>query len=43
VLVTDFFGSVQNVELTGQKYNLSNTDDIIVANNNIDSSSSKMK
>ncbi|CAJ0758325.1 24826_t:CDS:2, partial [Entrophospora sp. SA101] len=42
VLVTDFFGSVQNVELTGQKYNLSNTDDIIVANNNIDSSSSIM-
>nr|CAG8545991.1 1600_t:CDS:10 [Entrophospora candida]CAG8554048.1 8741_t:CDS:10 [Entrophospora candida] len=42
VLVTDFFGSVQNVELTGQKYNLSNTDDMIVANNNIDSSSSIM-
>ncbi|CAG8700476.1 9187_t:CDS:2, partial [Acaulospora morrowiae] len=28
VLVTDFFGSVQNVELTGQKYNLSNVDTI---------------
>ncbi|CAG8560051.1 10535_t:CDS:2, partial [Acaulospora morrowiae] len=28
VLVTDFFGSVQNVELTGQKYNLSNSDTI---------------
>jgi phosphatidylinositol glycan class K len=26
VLVTDFFGSVQNVELTGQQYNISNSD-----------------
>ncbi|CAG8655501.1 16091_t:CDS:2 [Dentiscutata erythropus] len=26
VLVTDFFGSVQNVELMGQKYNLSNSE-----------------
>jgi phosphatidylinositol glycan class K len=26
VLVTDFFGSVQNIELTGQQYNLSNSD-----------------
>lgn len=25
VLVTDFFGSVQNVELTGQQYNISNS------------------
>ena len=30
-----FFGSVQNVELTGQKYNLSDTDDITTNNNNI--------
>ncbi|RIB18152.1 peptidase C13 family-domain-containing protein [Gigaspora rosea] len=29
VLVTDFFGSVQNVELMGQKYNLSNSETII--------------
>ncbi|CAG8797347.1 21652_t:CDS:2 [Gigaspora margarita] len=29
VLVTDFFGSVQNVELMGQKYNLSNSETMI--------------
>ncbi|CAG8521609.1 2330_t:CDS:2 [Funneliformis caledonium] len=41
VLVTDFFGSVQNVELTGQQYNISDLD--VDNNTNILSKSSLNK
>ena len=42
VLVTDFFGSVQNVELTGQQYNIS-TSDIVHETNISDKSNLKVK
>ncbi|UZO26079.1 glycosylphosphatidylinositol anchor biosynthesis [Rhizophagus irregularis] len=40
VLVTDFFGSVQNIELTGQQYNISNSD---IVNETIISDESNFK